>query len=140
MAYTCTVLFEDPFWVAVFERGDEAGYAVARVVFGAEPGEAELLDFALHRYNRRVVFSAPLEQASCVDRGEVNFKRRQREVRRLMAQQGGRGCTRAQAALQAERERGKQERQQTGKEEREESQAEKYRLRQQHKKEKHRGR
>jgi hypothetical protein len=36
------VFFDEPFWVGVFERDVPGGLMVARVVFGAEPSEAEV--------------------------------------------------------------------------------------------------
>ena len=37
-----TVLFEDPFWVGVFERVEEGKLTVAKHTFGAEPSMAEI--------------------------------------------------------------------------------------------------
>ena len=38
-----TVFFEDPFWVGVFERIENGRLSAAKVTFGAEPKEPELL-------------------------------------------------------------------------------------------------
>lgn len=46
---TLTVFFDDPFWVGVFERADGGRLSVCRVVFGAEPRDAEVLALVLRR-------------------------------------------------------------------------------------------
>lgn len=45
-----TVLFEEPFWVGIFERQDGKKYEACRVVFGAEPKEVEVYEFILERF------------------------------------------------------------------------------------------
>jgi hypothetical protein len=43
-----TLFFEDPYWVGIVEKADGEQYMVGRTVFGAEPSNAELLEF-VHR-------------------------------------------------------------------------------------------
>jgi hypothetical protein len=38
-----TVYFEEPFWVGVFERIQDGKLSVAKVTFGAEPRDNEVL-------------------------------------------------------------------------------------------------
>ena len=40
-----TVLFEDPFWIGLFEIIDQKGLRVCKVTFGAEPTEKEVMEF-----------------------------------------------------------------------------------------------
>ena len=40
---TCTVFFEDPFWVGYCQRSDGQTLSVAKVVFGAEPSDWQVL-------------------------------------------------------------------------------------------------
>ena len=40
-----TVLFEDPFWIGLFEMADREGLRVCKVSFGAEPSEREIMEF-----------------------------------------------------------------------------------------------
>ena len=130
-----TVLFEDPFWIGLFERTDEEGYAVARTVFGSEPTNPEIYDFILKRF-ATLEFSAPL--ASAPDSGHPNnFKRTQREAKKLSAERGI--GTKAQLALKLELEQTKQEQKTASREERDEDKRRKFLLRQEHNKEKHRG-
>lgn len=39
-----TVHYEGPFWVGVFERTEDGKLYVAKVVFGSEPSDKEILD------------------------------------------------------------------------------------------------
>ncbi|AKU95724.1 hypothetical protein AKJ09_02388 [Labilithrix luteola] len=107
-----TVFFDGQFWVGLAVRHRDSNSRVpevARVVFGPEPSDAELLEWTREQFQRleyRAVDStAPLERASA-----GNPKRRQREARRALEETTTR--TRAQTALAAalEEERGKQER------------------------------
>ena len=47
---TFTLLFENPFWIGVFENECGKNYEVARVVFGVEPTDAQLYEFILKLY------------------------------------------------------------------------------------------
>jgi hypothetical protein len=129
-----TVYFDDPFWVGVFEREDEMGYRVCRVVFGSEPTEAELLAYIQEKY-AGLDFGEPLKGRVEVVRRK-NFKRVQREVRREMEERVG---TKAQRAMQAALELNKKEREVTSREMREEEKVLKFKLYQEKRKEKHRG-
>ncbi len=131
-----TVYFEDPFWVGVFERSDQQGYAVARLVLGAEPSDAVLYRWVMEAYPQ-LAFSLPGPRPEATDK-PLSFKRRQREAQR-QAETPGVG-TRAQRALQAERERQKQTRQVQTRAEREAEAQAKFERRSERKKEKHRGR
>jgi hypothetical protein len=131
----CIILFEEPFWVAVFERRDECGYAAARTVFGAEPTMPDVHDFILKNYFR-LSFSQPLADAPPA-LATTGFKRAQRENRRAAAQKGT--STRAQEALRLERESHKITRQAETKAEREAERERRFQLRVEHKKEKKRG-
>jgi hypothetical protein len=135
MECSCKVLFEDPFWVALFEVLDEAGYRAARHVFGALPNEAELVLFAKTHYYQ-LSFSQPVLDKEALEK-EAHFKRRQREARRFVAD--SRHPKKAWAALQLDLELQKQERKQQSREEKETAEQEAFLARQQQKKEKHRG-
>lgn len=132
----CTVYFEDPYWVGVFERNDDSGYAAARYVFGSEPTEAEIHQFTLRDF-QALSYSHSSEAPEMEER-QIGYKRRQREVRQAMVTKPV--GTYAQRALQADRERVKQVRQKESREEREAREKEKYLLKQAQKKKHHRGR
>lgn len=129
-----TVFFEDPFWVGVFERTEEGRLSVCKVTFGAEPKDAEVLQFVLRRYSG--LCFGPSVAAPCV-RPAGNPKRVRREVRRQTAQKGV--GTRSQQALQLQREQAKQQRSERKKKKRQLEKERRFAQKQQKKKEKHRG-
>ena len=130
-----TVFFEEPFWVGVFERISECRLSVCRIVFGAEPKDYEVYDFVLKNYYR-LRFS-PAVAADVREAGR-NPKRIQREVRKQV-QNTGVG-TKSQQALKLQQEQWKTERKTAGRKRREAEKERLFALRQQRKKEKHRGR
>ena len=97
------VFFEDPFWVGVFERIENGRLSAAKVTFGAEPKEPELLIYLLRHYYR-LQFSPAVETA--VKPAHRNSKRAQREAGRQTAQVGI--GTKSQQALQLQQEQNKQ--------------------------------
>lgn len=131
---TLTVFFEDPFWIGVFERRTGEELSVCRIVFGAEPKEYEIYDFILRHY-KDLEFSPPVQS----DRKEKadNPKRRQRSARRQVRQTGI--GTKSQQALQKQREMLKEECQRRRKEKKEIWKRQKFILKQQKRKEKHKG-
>jgi hypothetical protein len=133
----CTVLFEDPFWVAIFERADEAGYAAARTVFGAEPTAQEVYEFILQNFYR-LPFSQPLaEAATPMTAAASGFKRAQRESRQAAAHSGV--STKAQEVLRLEFERHKKTRRSLSSAERDAERERQFQLWLERKKEKKRG-
>ena len=130
----CTVFFEDPFWVGVFERNENGKLSVAKVTFGAEPKDCEILDFVLKHYND-LQFSPAV--ATVVKETKKNPKRAQREVRKEMKKAGI--GTKSQQALKLQQEQNKQQRKVQNRERNRAKAQRKFELKQQKKKEKHRG-
>ena len=130
-----TVFFEEPFWIGVFERLSEGKLSVCKVTFGAEPKDYEIYDFVLKNYGR-LRFSPAV--AADVREAARNPKRVQREVRRQV-QNTGIG-TKAQQALKLQQEQWKTERKTVSREQREAEKQRQFEVKQQKKKEKHRGR
>lgn len=135
MQITLTVLFDEPFWVGIFERTDDCGYQVAKVTFGAEPKDCEVYAFVL-RNQHKLKFSEPLDVGTPVVK-QVNPKRRQREAHSETAAQGI--GTKAQNALKLQHETRKTEIKQHNKAVKELAAARKYVFRQEKKKAKHKG-
>lgn len=131
-----TVLFDPPFWVGVFERESGGRYEACRVVFGPEPRDFEVYAYVLNRYHR-LDFSPALSADRREDR-PVSPKRLQRQAH-AQTQQTGVG-TKAQQALQLQREQNSVQRRRLSREEREAEAQRRRRLRQSKRKEKHRGR
>lgn len=130
-----TVFFEEPFWVGVFERITGGELSACRVTFGAEPKDYEVNAFVLKYYDR-LRFSPAV--AAVVKETGRNPKRMQREVHKQV-QSTGTG-TKSQQALKLQQEQLKTERKTVVRERRETEKARKFQLKQQKKKEKHRGR
>ncbi len=130
-----TVYFEDPFWVGVLERIEDGALSVCKVTFGAEPKDYEVWAFVLKYYDQ-LEFSPSVAVAAVKKTG--NPKRQQREARKQTAAVGI--GTKAQQALQMQREEHKLTRKTASREQREAEQARRFALRQQKRKEKHRGR
>lgn len=129
-----TVFFEDPFWVGVYERISDGKLSVCKVTFGAEPKDYDVLDYILRQfYGLKFSPTVEVELKQTAD----NPKRRQRNAGKQM-QNTGIG-TKSQQALQKQREEMKTERRQISKEMREAEKQKQYDLKQQKKKEKHRG-
>ena len=130
-----TVYFEDPFWVGVFERMEDDKLSVAKVTFGAEPKDWDVLGYILTHYHE-LAFSEPVAHG---ERERADSpKRRQRAAAKQM-QSTGVG-TRSQQALQAQREMNKRERQVKSREQKLAEAERRFALKQQKKREKHRGR
>ena len=130
-----TVLFEDPFWVGLFERETEGRYSVCKVTFGAEPRDFEVYQYILDHWHS-LIFS-PTLTAPTPDNRRVNPKRRQRMLQKQTAVGIG---TKAQQALKLQQEQGKETRRSRTRQQREAEQERRFQLRQEKRKEKHRGR
>ena len=98
-----TILFEDPFWIGLYEREDDTGYAVCRIVFGGEPRDQEVYTYLLEHW-RTLRFSPPRPADDRPD-APKSPKRRQREARQ--ATRTGTIGTKAQQALKLQQEQGK---------------------------------
>ena len=130
-----TVFFEDPFWVGVFEHIEGRRLSVSKVTFGAEPRDYEVYAFILkHYYDLRF---SPAVAAAALET-KPNPKRMQREVRRRVLDSGI--GTKAQQALKLQQEQNKQERKTRSRDEKLAEAERLFELKQQKKREKHRGR
>lgn len=130
-----TVLFEDPFWIGVYERVSDGELEVCKITFGAEPKDYEVFEFFLHNFNK-LRFSPPIK-ADVTHEAKTNPKRIQREINKLLSFQGV--GTKSQHALKLQQEQGKTSRKEKTKEQKEAEDKLKYDLRQQKHREKHKG-
>ena len=129
-----TVCFEPPFWVGVFERIEQGALSASRITFGAEPKDCEVWDFVLKHYVQ-LEFSPSVAAAA---RPEASNPKRERRMLRKQTAPGGIG-TKSQQALQLQREASKQARETFTREQQEAEKQRRFALRQQKRKEKHRG-
>lgn len=133
-----TVLLENALWIALFERNDDEGYAVARKVFGGEPTDAELYEFVLIHFDE-LKFTKPQKFKLVIKR--KNPKRMQRKVRQEMerAKKGLPSTTHAQDVLRLALEQNKKLKKKTSSAQKEARKEEKFQHKQAKKKKKHRG-
>ena len=129
-----TIYFEDPFWVGVFERIENRKLSVAKVTFGAEPKDYEVLEF-INRNYYHLQFSPGVE--TVVKDTKKNPKRAQRDAKKQTLETGI--GTKSQQALKLQLEQNKQERKVRSREQREAESQRLFELKQIKKREKHRG-
>lgn len=121
-----TLYFDGQFWVGVIERHEADRVRAVRIVFGAQPSDAEFYDFLLAHAN--ALLCRLDEAASTPDMGQRqtthhNPKRTQRQASRLARR--ALPSTASQASIQAERERTARERASTTRQEKREKAEEK---------------
>lgn len=133
-----TIFFERCYWVGTFERTDSEGYALAKHIFGAEPADSEIHEFVLKHYHA-LNFGSPKEFNLQIKR--MNPKRLQKEVRREMEKikKTTRPSTLAQDYMREELETKKKEKRHRSSAEKQSRKDEQFTIKQQKKKEKHRG-
>ena len=131
-----TVYFEDPFWIGIFERSIDEKLSVCKVIFGAEPKDNEVLELVLNRYSK--LKYSPEIQYKKVFKEKVNPKRVQRDVKKQLNNKGV--GTKSQQALKLQQEQNKTIRRIKTKEQKELEKEKMYSLKQQKKREKHKGR
>lgn len=131
-----TVLFNDPFWIGIFEVFDNKSYRVCKVTFGAEPRDDEVFDFILRNY-----YSLKFSNNEKLDKKNVlkkeNPKRLQREIKKKVKCKGA--STKAQEIIKMQYEMNKADRKKLSKEKKEERERQLYEMKQKKKREKHRG-
>ena len=131
-----TVYFEDPFWIGIFERSIDEKLSVCKVIFGADPKDNEVLELVLNRYSK--LKYSPEIQYEKVFKEKVNPKRVQRDVKKQLNNKGV--GTKSQQALKLQQEKNKTIRKIKTKEQKELEKEKMYSLKQQKKREKHKGR
>jgi hypothetical protein len=133
-----TILFDAPYWIGLLEDERDGCLYVARHIFGAEPSDPEVYEFIQRDFAplcRQMTVGVPIESSS---QRHVNPKRKQREVRRELAQAGI--STRSQDAIRLQLEQNKQERRQESRQQREEHKAYKRAVAREKAKARHKGR
>lgn len=129
-----TVYFEEPFWIGVFERIEDGKLSVAKVTFGVEPKDYEVYEFVL-KYYYSLRFSPAV--ATEVREAKRNPKRMQREVKKQLKDTGI--GTKSQQALKLQQEQNKQKCKVKSREQKLAETELMFELKQQKKKDKHRG-
>lgn len=133
-----TIFFEKRLWVGTFERIDKEGYAIARHIFGKEPSDPEVHEFVLKSYHE-LKFGEVQEINIQIQR--MNPKRAQREVRREMVRmkEMTQPSTQAQDYIREELEKNKKDKKSISSAKKQARKDNQFVLRQEKRKEKHRG-
>ena len=129
-----TVFFEEPFWVGVFEHIEDGKLSVAKVTFGSEPKDYEVQAY-IQKYYFSLKFSPAVE--TIVKDIKRNPKRMQREAKKQMLETGI--GTKSQQALKLQQEQNKQEHKERSRKKKEAEEQRMFELKQQKKREKHKG-
>ena len=131
---TLTVYHDGQFWVGLAEHVEDGRYGAARIVFGAEPSDEEILRFVASEWEKLSFFGDDPAEASKPAR---NPKRRAREAARALKQPAM--GTKAQQALASRREAMKRESAQTRSQRRADEAEARFEQRKLKRKRKHRG-
>ena len=129
------VFFEDPFWIGILERVERGMMTVCKITFGPEPKDYEVHELLAREYYG-LRFSPAV--AAAVKESHENPKRMKRRVRRELKDSGM--GTKSQQALKLQHEQIKTGRKAVSREKKEAEARRQFELKQQKKKEKHRGR
>ena len=100
---TLTVYHDGQFWVGLAEHVEDGRYGVARIVFGTEPSNEEILQFITSNGEAHVLG----DEATETSKPAKNPKRRAREAAKALKRPAV--STKAQQALAAQREAMKRE-------------------------------
>lgn len=131
-----TVLFENPFWIGLYERICDNKYEVCKITFGAEPKDYEVYYFLLKNWHK-LKFSPTIKLDKLTER-KLKPKRIQREINSQLQNKGI--GTKAQQALKLQHEQSKVKSKLCKRENKEAEKERQFALRQEKKKAKHKGR
>lgn len=130
-----TVFFEKPFWVGVFERSINGKLSTCKIVFGPEPKDYDVYAYVLTAwYNLEFEKPTEFEPKEYVQK---NPKRVKREISKQLQSRGI--STKAQIAIQKDREQNKAARKKRQHVEKEAKKEYAFELKQNKQKEKRRG-
>ena len=132
---TLTVYHDGQFWVGLAEHVEGGRYGAARIVFGAEPSDEEILQFVISRWAELAFFGDEPAEAR---KPAKNPKRRAREAARALKRPAM--GTKAQQALARQREAMKRESARARSQRRADEAEARFEQRKQKRKQKHRGR
>ena len=131
---TLTVYHDGQFWVGLVEHIEDGKLGVARIIFGAEPSDEEILQFVVRRWEK-ITFCGDEEPEA--PKLAKNPKRRMRDAAKALKKPAM--GTKAQQALAEQRKAFKREGAQVRKTTREEEKQARFERRAEKRKRKHRG-
>ncbi len=133
-----TIYYDGQFWVGIIEVVEDGKLRAFRYVFGAEPKDTEILDFIYYKLLNIINQSvhSGLDVKGKSDK-KINPKRLQRQVAKQINKVGV--STKAQEAIKQEYEEKKKSKKKRAKQYREELKEQKYLMKKQKAKSKHKG-
>lgn len=139
--HTISIVFDSPFWIALFECVEKGQYSVAReVISTSEPTTPELLLFFEKLNYRNLHYTTPTDSEQ-MQKSKIGFKKMQKQVQRATEESSYKHTySKAHEALKKQQEEKKIERKTISKRQKEDKEERKFEIRQQKKKQKMRGR
>lgn len=131
-----TVYYNGALWMGVYERIFDDRLEACRIIFGAEPKDYEVYQFLLQNWEN-LRFSPSVDIEEKMDR-KINPKRMRRMIKKQLESNGP--GTKSQQAIKLQREENKMIHQDRNRRLKEEEKQHHFELKQQKRKEKHRGR
>ena len=131
---TLTVYHDGQFWVGLAEHVEDGRYGAARIVFGAEPSDEEILRFVASEWEKLSFFG---DDPAKANEPAKDPKRRAREAAKALKRPAV--STKAQQALAAQREAMKRESAQARSQRRTDEAEARFEQRKLKRKQKHRG-
>ena len=131
---TLTVYHDGQFWVGMAEHVEDGRYGVARIVFGAEPSDEEILQFVVGKWEKLSFFGDDPVETS---KPAKNPKRRAREAAKVLKRPAVN--TKARQAFAAQRKAMKRESAQARSQRRADEAETRFEQRKLKRKQKHRG-
>lgn len=131
-----TVYYNGALWIGVYERILDGRLEAGKIIFGPEPKDYEVYQFLLQNW-KNLRFSPPVEIEKETE-SRINPKRMQRMIKKQLESKGT--GTKSQQALKLQHEQIKTGRKAVSREKKEAEARRQFELKQQKKKEKHRGR
>jgi len=130
-----TVLFEDPFWLGIYERENEGKYEASRMIFGSEPKDYEIFSFLLNHHNG--FHFSPSMKTERKPENRINPKRMKRIINKELCDRGF--PSKAKQVLKLQQEENKTVRKSHSRQQKEEEENRQFLLHQQKRKNKHKG-
>lgn len=132
---TLTVYHDGQFWVGIVEHVENGQFGVARIVFGAEPSDEEILQFVVRRWEELSFFGNEEPDGANLAK---NPKRRMREAAKALKKPAM--STKAQKALSEQREAAKTDSAHARSQRRQDERQRRFALREAKRKQRRRGR
>lgn len=131
-----TVYYDGTLWIGIYERISDGRLEACKITFGAEPKDQEVYQFLLQNWkNLRFSPSVDIEKKT---ESKINPKRMQHIIKKQLESNGT--GTKSQQAIKLQKEENKVIRKEKTCRQKEEEKQRKFVLKQQKRKEKHRGR